>query len=122
MRNLDRLEVFRCADRLAIEVYRTTASLPVAEKYGLVTQMRRAAVSIVSNIAEGSARNSDADFARFLEMALGSARELGYQLHLTNQLHLAQAELATASMLCEECTRMLAALLNAIRRRKQQSG
>jgi len=121
MRNLDRLEVFRCADRLAIEVYRTTASLPVAEKYGLVTQMRRAAVSIVSNIAEGSARNSDADFARFLEIALGSARELGYQLHLTHQLQLAQAELATACMLCEECTRMLAALLNAVRRRKQRS-
>lgn len=122
MRNLDKLEVFRYADRLAIEVYRTTASLPVAEKYGLVTQMRRAAVSVVSNIAEGSARNSDTDFARFLEIALGSARELSYQLHFTDRLNLAQAELAMASALCEECTRMLAALLKTLRSRKKQMG
>lgn len=84
--------------------------------------MRRAAVSVVSNIAEGSARSSDADFARFLEIALGSARELGYQLHLTDRLHLAQAELATASALCEECARMLGALLGTLRRKGQTLG
>lgn len=118
VRNLEKLDVYRCADRLAIEVYRATASLPVAEKYGLVTQMRRAAVSVASNIAEGSARNSDNDFARFLEIALGSARELGYQIHLTDRLHLAQAELATVSALCGETTRMIAALLYTLRQRR----
>ncbi|MGD9599833.1 MAG: four helix bundle protein [Steroidobacteraceae bacterium] len=119
MRNLDKLDVYRYADRLAIEVYRCTASLPVAERYGLVTQMRRAAVSIASNIAEGSARTSDNDFARYLEIALGSARELAYQIHLTERLHLAQAELATMSTLCDETTRMLGALVYALRRRSR---
>lgn len=115
MRDPDKLAVYRCAERLALEVYRTSASLPIAEKYELVTQMRRAAVSVASNIAEGSARSSDSDFARFVEISLGSARELKYQIRLVEQLHYSQAELGNANALCDEVIRMLGGLLLALR-------
>ena len=64
------------------DVYLLTNTFPEAEKYGLSIQIRRAAVSIASNIAEGSARSSQTDFARYLEIALGSAFEVETQLEI----------------------------------------
>ncbi|MDZ7729356.1 MAG: four helix bundle protein [Dehalococcoidia bacterium] len=69
------LLVWQKAHAVALDVYRHTASFPVEERFGLTSQMRRCAVSIPSNIAEGSGRNGDVEFARFMDVALGSANE-----------------------------------------------
>jgi len=74
------------ADDLAVLVYQVTARFPREELYGLTSQMRRAAISIPSNIVEGCARDSQADYIRFLYIAFGSLRELHYQLSLSKRL------------------------------------
>jgi four helix bundle protein len=71
---------------LAEEAYRATKKLPREETYGLQAQIRRAAVSVVSNIAEGAARDSAADFSRFLSISLGSLAELQTQILLAERL------------------------------------
>ena len=77
-----RLEAWQQALNLVKSIYSATASFPKSELYGLTSQMRRAAVSIPSNIAEGSGRGGGTDFARFLQMACGSSSEVEYQLLL----------------------------------------
>jgi len=86
MRDHTKLRAFELADEVALLVYRFTASFPKEELYGLTSQMRRAAVSIPSNIVEGCARESQADYLRFLNIAFGSLRELRYQLSLSKRL------------------------------------
>ncbi|MEE9165538.1 MAG: four helix bundle protein [Nitrospinota bacterium] len=86
MRDHTKLRAFALADEVALFVYRLTASFPREELYGLTSQMRRAAVSIPSNIVEGCARESQADYLRFLNIAFGSLRELHYQLSLSKRL------------------------------------
>ena len=71
---------------LSVEVYRMTTGFPKEEKFGIVDQMRRASVSIPSNIAEGSSRNSNKDFNRFLGYSMGSAYELETQLEISKDL------------------------------------
>jgi four helix bundle protein len=71
---------------MAVDVYRLTATLPAAERFGLQAQMRRAAASVVSNIAEGAGRNSTPDFCRFLAVSSGSLAELGTQSLLCEDL------------------------------------
>ncbi len=88
MRNFRELEIWKIAFELALESYRLTKDFPQQEKFGLTSQMRRASVSIPSNIAEGCSRSSDKDFARYLEIALGSAFELETQTLIANQLDL----------------------------------
>ncbi len=73
--------------RLVKEIYSVTAGFPECEKFGLVSQMRRASVSIPSNIAEGSARSSDKDTLRFLDMASASCAELETQLIIAGELN-----------------------------------
>ena len=95
MHDYTQLEVWRAARAIASDMYRLTEDMPPREMYGLQSQMRRAAVSIASNIAEGAARSSGRDFARFIEIALGSAAELETQLLIAgdvNLLPLADAE------------------------------
>ena len=79
-RNHEKLRVFQLADTLALTVYRHTACFPATERYGLQSQLRRAAISVATNIVEGCARRSRADYARFLDIALGSATETDYLL------------------------------------------
>ena len=86
MRDHKKLRAFELADELALVVYKVTASFPKEELYGLTSQLRRAAVSVPSNIVEGSARDSQADYLRFLTIAFGSLRELHYQLSLSKRL------------------------------------
>lgn len=77
---------FQKADELAVAIYRATAGFPAEKRFGLAQQMRRVAVSTASNIVEGCARASQADYLRFLDMALASSRELGYQTSLARKL------------------------------------
>lgn len=71
---------------LVVDIYKLTNSFPAEEKYGLVSQMNRAAISIPSNIAEGAGRNSDKDFSHFICMSIGSMYELHTQLILSERL------------------------------------
>jgi four helix bundle protein len=86
MRDHTKLRAFEMADEVAILVYQVTAGFPKEELYGLISQMRRAAVSVPSNIVEGCARDSQADYLRFLTVAFGSLRDLHYQLGLSKRL------------------------------------
>jgi four helix bundle protein len=86
MRDHKKLRAFALADGLAMLVYQDTADFPREEVFGLTSQMRRSAVSVASNIVEGCARNSLADYLRFLDMAYGSVRELEYQITLAHRL------------------------------------
>ena len=86
MRDHTKLRAFELADEVAMLVYRVTAGFPKEELFGLTSQIRRAAVSVPSNIVEGCARDSKADYLRFLNIAFGSLRELHYQLNLSKRL------------------------------------
>ena len=85
-RNFRNYNVWQEAVNYATKVYKVTAEMPWFEKKGLCDQLQRAAVSISSNIAEGSAKPSNADFARFLDTALGSAYEVETQLLIANKI------------------------------------
>ena len=86
MHRYKELKVWQKAIDLAVEVYRITEKLPKDERFGLIGQMNRSAVSIPSNIAEGAGRNTDKGFNNFLGVALGSSFELDTQLVISNKL------------------------------------
>ena len=86
MRDYRKLRAFELADELVLAVYRATRFFPKEELFGLTSQLRRAAVSIASNIVEGSGRASEADYIRFLNIAYSSASEVCYQISLANRL------------------------------------
>ncbi|MEH2003445.1 MAG: four helix bundle protein [Nostoc sp.] len=86
MKDFRELKVWLRSHQLVLKVYEVTAKFPQQELYGLTSQMRRAAASIPTNIAEGCGRNTDPDFARFLQIAMGSGSELEYQLILAHDL------------------------------------
>jgi len=86
MRDHTRLRAFVLADEVAVMIYQMTKSFPKNEVYGLSAQMRRAAVSIASNIVEGCARESLNEYLRFLEIAFSSLKELHYQFSLASCL------------------------------------
>jgi four helix bundle protein len=94
------LRVWERSHALTLEVYRATQSWPPEERYGLTAQIRRSVASIATNIAEGSVRPTDLDFARFLHIALGSASELDYQLLLARDL--GYLDEPTFRILCEQ--------------------
>ena len=98
---------------LAEAVYQVTAEFPAVERFGLSSQLRRAAVSIVSNIAEGRGRRSTKDFKRFVDIAYGSLCELETQLQLAERLHfVSKEERQKTSALASETGQ----LLNGLRR------
>lgn len=102
------------ADQLALAVYAATKSFPKDELFGLTSQMRRAAVSVASNIVEGCARHGEAEYLHFLEVAYGSARELEYQASLAVRLGYLQED-ALAPLATETC-KVLNGFLRSLRR------
>ncbi len=86
MHKFKQLEIWKQSKLFCSQIYLVTVSFPDEERFGLTTQLRRASVSIPSNIAEGSSRKSNKDFARFLEIAIGSAYEIETQLLISHDL------------------------------------
>ena len=113
------LEVWQQAINLAEQVYEVTKEYPKEELYGLTSQMRRSAVSIASNIAEGAARQGNKEFIQFLYIAVGSATELDTQIEISKQISVIDSE--TLIELQETTTRvvmMLHGLIRSIKRRQ----
>jgi four helix bundle protein len=106
------LTVWRKAHEFTLAVYRFTESFPEREKFGLAHQMRRAAVSVPANIAEGFGKRSPAEKARFLNIAEGSLEECRYYLILAQDLGYGQTESLTGTL--EEASRLLGAYARAI--------
>lgn len=115
MRDHTKLKAFALADRLAIATYRETAKFPSSERTGLQSQVRRAAVSIATNIVEGCARKSETEYARFIEIAFSSSRELQYTLDLSRRLGYFSDHSEIFSQ-CAETTKCLNGLLRWLRR------
>ena len=113
MRDHQRLRAFELADEIAILVYQVTRSFPRDERYGLTSQMRRAAVSIPSNIVEGCSRETKPDYIRFLEIAFGSLRELCYQCSLSRRLGF--HDHAELELKIHETEKVLRALIHSLR-------
>jgi four helix bundle protein len=86
MQDYRNLKVWERAHQLTLALYKVTSQFPKEELYGLTSQVRRACSSIPANVAEGCGRNSDAELARFLQIAMGSASELDYHLLLVRDL------------------------------------
>ena len=116
MRDHKKLRAFELADQLAMLTYKQTAKLPEDELFGLVSQMRRAAVSVASNIVEGCSRSSTVEYVRFLEVAYGSARELEYQISVAERLYPDCAINDWPSLATETC-KVLNGLMRSLRER-----
>ncbi|MCK3683170.1 four helix bundle protein [Maribellus sp. YY47] len=86
MKDFKNLKIWQKGINLVVDIYQTSQNFPTEELYGLTSQMKRSAVSIPSNIAEGSGRNSDKDFSRFLDISLGSSFELETQIIIAHKL------------------------------------
>jgi len=116
MRDHTKLKAFQLADDLAVAIYQSTASFPKQEQFGLTSQMQRAAVSIASNIVEGCARHTQADYLHFLDTAYGSSCELQYQLSLAHRLgYLPASAYPPLQELCTRTCRTLNALIRSLR-------
>jgi len=96
VRDHRKLESFQLADRLVLMVYEETGGFPASERFGLAGQLRRASVSVAANIVEGAARRTDAEFNRYLDIAFGSIRELGYLITVAERLGLVSVDAATS--------------------------
>lgn len=116
MKNFRDLQIWSRSHQLTLEVYRLTQGFPKSETYGLVSQMRRSVSSIPTNISEGSGRNTEKDFARFLDNAMGSASELEYQLILARDLeYISHDTCAATNGELIEIRRMLNAFIQKLR-------
>ncbi len=116
MQDFRQLLVWQKAHDLTLAVYRSTQSFPREELYVLTSQMRRAALSIPANVAEGCCRSGDIEFARFLQIAMGSASELEYHSLLAHDLELlSAADYERLVGAVTEVKRMLASLIRKLR-------
>ena len=114
MFNFEKLDVWQKAVILADVIYSQTRNFPTEERFGLTNQMRRAAVSISSNIAEGSSRMSQADFSRFIEIAAGSVFEVTSQAFIANKQGFLPEEFRSIYEGTEELSRMLSGLRKSL--------
>ncbi len=115
MQDFRKLKVWQKAHQFALSVYQASAGFPDEERFGLTSQVRRAAVSIPSNIAEGCGRETNAELRRFLFVAMGSASEVDYQLQLARDLHFLESAIyQSLTQDLGEIKRMLAGLTNRL--------
>ena len=115
MKDFRNLEVWRKSHQTVLGVYKSTQSFPKEELFGLTSQIRRAGVSIPSNIAEGCGRGSDAELGRFSQIAMGSSSELEYQLLLAKDLnYLNENTYSDLSNKVIEVKKMLASLIKKL--------
>lgn len=111
MKDFRQIKVWQKAHSLVLFCYKLTVKFPSDEKYGLTSQLRRAAISTATNIVEGNARNSDAEYRRFLNISDSSAAELEYLFLLSKDMNLVtEEEYQTASDKTVEVRKMLAGL------------
>ena len=123
MRDRHNLVVSQRARELAITVYKITATFPADERFGLAAQMRRSAVSVGSNIAEGAARHGDREFLRFVHIAYASASELSFQLTLASDLgFVTEPDCGSAASAIDQVQRMLNGLSKRLRPRPVAGG
>jgi len=116
MRDPRKLRAFELADQFALLVYKQTMAFPREEQFGLTSQVRRAAVSIPSNIVEGCARATNADYLRFLDIAYGSSSEANYQVSLAYRLGFLDIDKYNElQVLGSETARVLAGLIRSVR-------
>jgi four helix bundle protein len=111
----EKLEVWRDAMQLVEAVYRFSARFPDSERFGLCSQIRRAAVSVPANIAEGAARRSKAEYVRFLSIARGSLSELDTHVQIAQRLGFASAEPVMDSLIDRGFAK-LTALMNSLQK------
>lgn len=117
MRDHTKLRAFELADEVAVLIYRVTRGFPKDEIYGLTSQMRRAAISVPSNIVEGCARKSQSEYLHFLEIAFGSLRELHYQFGLSKRLgYLDEYDIPVCGPKIMETEKVLGALIRSMRK------
>ena len=95
MRDFKKLLIWQTGFEIAVKAYNLTSSFPKSEQYGLVSQINRSAVSIISNIAEGSSRASDKDYRRFIEISIGSTFELETQILISQSISFGEPDLIT---------------------------
>ncbi len=120
MRCFRELKVWDKAHKLTLALYETTQMFPKQEMFGLTSQIRRAAASIGANLAEGAGKTSPADFARFVEIAFGSAGELEYHLLLAHDLgYIPEATQQGLAAELVEVKRMLTGLMQQLRKAAQ---
>jgi four helix bundle protein len=116
MQSYENLSVWRKAHQAALLIQRLTNEIPRQHNSGLISQIRRAAQSVPANIAEGCSRGTDLDFAKFVQIAIGSASELEYHLHFAADADLIpQAEFVARRADVIEVRRMLIGLLKKLR-------
>lgn len=117
------LRVWQLGIDLTIAIYETTKAFPADERFGLTSQLRRAGVSVPSNIAEGNARNSTADYLRFLRLSRGSLAEIKTQLVISKRLgYLSDDDSASLLKRTDDLLRQLTALCTAIERSSPRGG
>lgn len=115
-KKLEEIEIWNRGCELAVQIYRLTTKEPFAKDWSLRDQLRRAAISIPSNIAEGYERNSQAEFKRFLNIAKGSCGELRTQLHIIHKLELlVKLDITPLIKECMEISSMIQSLASHIR-------
>ena len=114
-----KLQVWERSHRLTLEVYGATAAFPKEELFGLTSQLRRSAASIPANIVEGCGRNGDAELARFMTIATGSANELDYHLLLARDLgYLPTPRFDQLSVETQSVAKMIATFITRLRQTK----
>ena len=114
-RDFRKMKAWQVSYKLSIETYKATKNFPDKESYGLISQMRRAAVSVSANISEGSGRASEKDFVRFLYIANGSLTELECFLMISNELNYLDIDLyQKLQTIREECGKILNGLIKKI--------
>ena len=117
MRDYTKIKAWQLSDDLTVAIYRATAAFPREEQYALTSQLRRAAYSVPSNIAEGSARRTKKDYLHFLDVARASLAEVEYFVHLSGRLgYLSEEQRGPLSELVSETFRVFHGLIRSVER------